>query len=449
MSDEGLISLITSYIENRKQAKLEDFDKEAKKRISALNDAEQIAVTELEIAQQRRELEQKFEIRHWLSDAAIRAKQINLVTHAIKFTHSDAKGSSVFLATTGADSPYLSTATLRHPAIDAVGNAAALDVAKLLQMEHQSGSLIAHLHRGDFSPLAALAESEQQLQQWVSGFLEVFADKHPASHKRAKQLYFPVAENAYHLLSPLFSSSLTHAMHQRLSDARFSEAAKEINTAVKNGKWHPASKISYRNTAVQTMGGTKPQNVSYLNSVRGGRTWLLSCAPPSWKTQPKPPAKHKSIFHEHSEFSFAARVEIAEMREYLLSVQQLSNTVEIRQRRLAHTDKIIDALFNYVAGIQQLAVQPGWSGQADCLLKRSQQLWLDPGRAASDTAFRSEREHGGWQNEIATDFGLWLNRRLQHEKMKFAEVERREWSSLPLFKQRLREFEQLWGESAA
>jgi CRISPR-associated protein Csy1 len=442
MEENNMSQSIVSYIESRKQPKLEAFDREAEKTLAAISESQQRAAVQQQIAQERQKLEKRYEVRNWLSDAASRAGQISLVTHALKFTHSDAKGSSLFQASTHHDAAYLTTASLRNPAIDAVGNAAALDVAKLLQTEYEGGSLIAYLNRNDHSPLAALAESSQQLEQWVSGFMQVLTDQQPSSHKLAKQLYFPVGEGQYHLLSPLFSSSLAQAMHQRIADARFSDTAKEVDAAFKAKKWHSEQRISYPNTALQSIGGTKPQNISYLNSVRGGRTWLLCCAAPNWQTVTKLPARHKSIFHQHSEFSRMARTTAWQMREYLLSVKSLGNTREIRNRRLAFTDEIIDILFNYAAAIQNLGIPAGWSAAQDCLLKRSLQLWLDPRRADHDGDFKFEREGGDWQKEIALDFGVWLNHRLQHDELKVSEVERREWSTAPLFKQRLREFEQ-------
>ncbi|MHC5177534.1 type I-F CRISPR-associated protein Csy1 [Serratia rhizosphaerae] len=448
MSDTGLVSSIVSYINDRKQPKLEAFDKDTEKKLAGLSDALEIAAVRQRAAEQRRELEQRYEVRNWLTDAANRAGQIGLVTHALKFTHSDAKGSSIFAVQEDEDARYLTTATLRQPAIDAVGNAAALDVAKLLQMEHRGDTLIAQLNRGDESALAALAEDEQQLNQWVSGFKQVLINKQPASHALAKQLYFPIGDNQYHLLSPLFSSSLAQALHQRLTQARFSEQAKAISAAVRAGKWHAETRVMYPNLAVQSMGGTKPQNISYLNSTRGGRNWLLNCAAPQWLTQSKPPLKHTSIFYRSSEFSAIARDAVRQLRAYLLSVQPRDSTMEIRQRRAAGVDEVIDMLFSYAAGLQNLEAQAGWSAEAECRLKRSQQLWLDPLRGRVDPDFRAEREAGDWQREIALDFGVWLNRQLEHEQMLFSEVERREWSTAPLFKQRLREFEAEWAEAA-
>jgi CRISPR-associated protein Csy1 len=123
--DEGaLIAALRNYIAGRRQAKLEAFDKAAAKR----SDADSAT-----LAAERRELELRYEPKAWLTDAAKRAGQINLVTHAAKFTHGDSKSSSIFSEAV-AQEGYLSSAAMSGLEPDAVGNAAALDVAKLLQM---------------------------------------------------------------------------------------------------------------------------------------------------------------------------------------------------------------------------------------------------------------------------------------------------------------------------
>ena len=94
MPQQGLASFIVTYIEGRRQPKLEAFDKDAQKKLAAATEAEQ-GVLQQQLAQERRDLEQRYEVRAWLTDAAARG-QISLVTHAAKYTHSDAKGSSVY-----------------------------------------------------------------------------------------------------------------------------------------------------------------------------------------------------------------------------------------------------------------------------------------------------------------------------------------------------------------
>ncbi|MGQ8818910.1 type I-F CRISPR-associated protein Csy1 [Serratia sp. NA_13] len=443
MSNNGFSELIVEYIASRKQPKLEALEKDLAKKLAGLTEAEEIAVARQSALEQRQELEKNYTPRHWLTDAASRAGQISLVTHALKFTHSDAKGSSIFAADSESHATdRLSSASLSQPAIDAVGNAAALDVAKLLQLEYEGESLIACLSRGDSTPLAAFAESPQQLELWVAGFKQVLANKNLSSHTLAKQLYFPVGPDEYHLLSPLFSSSLAQAMHQRISDARFSDTAKECYQAFKATEWYPVPRVIYPKTAVLNMGGTKPQNISYLNSVRGGRVWLLPCSAPEWLTVSKLPLNQNSIFQERKTFSALARDAVWQLKQYLRDVNKSSeNNAEIRQQRGAYVDAVIDILFSYVAGIQNREDWQCWSQREACQLSRAQQLWLDPWRTNEDEGFRFEREGGGWKKEVALDFGVWLNHQLKSEEMKFSEIERREWSTAPLFKRRLREFE--------
>jgi CRISPR-associated protein Csy1 len=443
MADDGLTALIVEYIASRKQPKLEALEKEAAKKLAGLTDPEEIAVAKQTVLEQLQTLEKNYAPRNWLTDAAGRAGQISLVTHALKFTHSDAKGSSVFSVGSSEQTiNTLATNTLSQPAVDAVGNAAALDVAKLLQLEYKGESLIACLSRNDTAPLEKLAENPQQLEQWVAGFKQVLTNKNPSSHSLAKQIYFPVGQGEYHLLSPLFSSSLAQAMHQRISEARFSEASKEIYQACKAGEWHPEPRVIYPKTAALNMGGTKPQNISYLNSVRGGHVWLLPCAAPVWQNQNKPPLNQSSIFQERKAFSAMAKDAVWQLKQYLRSLDPQDKNMEIRQQRAAYVDEIIDILFCYVAGIQNREDWQCWTMKEECQLSRAQQLWLDPWRMKHDKDFQFEREGGDWKKDIALDFGVWLNHQLKTDELKFSEVERREWSTASLFKRRLREFEQ-------
>ena len=455
MPEEGLSLFILKFISERRQPKREALEKEAAKALAAEDSPAAQAAIKNDFAARYAELEQKYEVRNWLSDAARRAGQISLVTHALKFTHGDAKGSSIYKSSANENLAYLSSASLKMPVLDAVGNAASLDIVKLLQTEYQGDSLLASLIRDDTSVLAELAVNETQLAEWVAGFKQVLSSPNPASHKLAKQIYFPVGKGHYHLLSPLFSSSLAHALHQRIVAARFSEEAKEINAAVRAKNWHSQPQVSYLHTAVQSYGGTKPQNISYLNSVRGGKVRLLSCAAPVWQRTEKPPLKHKSIFHLKSEFSYAARECVKNLRRHLLSVYNKDSTSEIRQQREDYVNQIIDVLFNYVAEIHQYEFE-GWSKDEACELKRSQQLWLDPGRGNTDNGFRFEREMGDWKKEVARDFGHWLSQQLSslntagysagqrnsEPMMVMGDTERSYFSTAALFKKRLREMEQ-------
>lgn len=440
MSENGLTSFIASFIAGRGALKLEAFDKDVQKKLAAVDEVKQGELS-IRLAEERQELAQRYEIRRWLTDAAARAGQISLVTHAAKFTHGDSKSSSVLFHTEGSgESCYLSSSTLNQPAIDAVGNAAVLDVAKFLQTECDGDSLVASLQRGDYSALKMFAESEEQLALWIEGFQQALSNKSPSSHKLAKQIYFPTGNGQYHLISPLFPSSLAHALHERIVAARFSDETKAANQARKEGLWHEVPLVYYPNTAVMNIGGTKPQNISYLNSVRGGRVWLLPCSPPQFKHIEKRPIHLKNIFQRHGSFHFLMQNNSYQLKQYLLSVQDVANTVDIRNRRKELVDDIIVQLFAVVEGIQREEWQ-GWTAHEECELKRAQQLWLDPYRCRDDEEFKFEREGGDWKKEVADDFALWLNLQLRAEALNMGITERIEWRTEPLFKKYIREFE--------
>lgn len=449
MDETSLAWFIQNYINERGQAKLDVFDKVAEKKLASLSAPAEYQDVSLSLAEERAEIEARYEINNWLTDAARRAAQVRLVTHAIKFTHSDAKGSSLFYSTAKntASQRYLSTASLTQPDIDTVGNAASLDVARLLQTEHHGDSLIAALQRGDDSALQAFARDEEQCAEWANGFKQVLQNNTLASHQRAKQIYFPVGEQRWHLLSPLFSSSLTHAVRQRIVDARFSDESKETGSALKENRWHAQPRIIFNNTAILNFGGTKPQNVSYLNSVRGGKAYLLSCAAPDWQSSKRLPLRHSSVFHSKSDITYLTKSSVAQLKNYLLKATTRNS--QDRQQVRRYIDTIIDSVFNYAIGLQNDEKIAGWTQQDDCQLKRAYQLWLDPRRALSDESFRREREAEAWKAEIAWDFGYWLNALLKDEKLNVGETERREWQTSPLFKQRMRECEKMLREVLA
>lgn len=437
MPQGKLSAFIAEYIATRRQAKLEVFDKEAAKRRAAN------AADEATLLQERRALEERYIPVNWLTDAALRTSQISLVSHVAKFTHGDSKSSSVYSRVQAAEG-YLNTASLAKPAIDAVGNAAALDVAKLLQTEVEGDSLLACLQRQDYQPLEPFATRPGQLEEWVKGFNQALITREPASHKLAKQIYFPVGES-YHLLSPLFSSSLAHALHQKMVALRFSDEAKAAREAYKNKRAHTQPMVIFPGTAEMHFGGTKPQNISSLNSGRGGRVSLLNAQPPRWKRLDKAPAKLNSVFTLRGEFDREASGALRHLSGLLTRAGDYNNRA-IRQACDQYIDEIIDILFNHAADLQRREWL-GWSRNCSGL-SAHQQLWLDPWRALEDKAFRLERDKDDWQKLVAADFARWLNYRLSRTFQDVGKTELHEWETRPLFRQRLREMESILREGS-
>lgn len=408
--------LVKNYIQARGDLRLEKFDKESEKQEE--QDGGRLLLRAAEAA--------RFDTATWLEDAASRAKQISFVTHPIKYSHSDAKGSSIYETGAKQTWPYLCTTTLQTPRSDVVGNAAALDVAGLLQLEADGENLASQIARGDLTALQPFAKDESQLAQWQQGFQMALADKELRTHTLAKQLYFPVSRDAYHLISPLFSSALAQALYDRVTESRYSDSAKAVRKLKREGKWSGQITVDYLNVAVQTFGGTKPQNISLLNSGRRGQSFLLSCRPPVWRSMAKPPADKKDAFWR--EFSRRSRWVTQAMKNDLLKRADKDGSKSFRDKRKARLNDLIEILLQYAAEIQLMGEQyPGWSAKSQ--LSKAEQLWLDPQRARLDAGFNAEYAAKDWHSEIAAQFASWLNFHLKDEKLVMKDAEYLEWQN--------------------
>jgi CRISPR-associated protein Csy1 len=411
-----LTQAIADYIEQRKQNKLEPLQKALNK---VLEKADEIAIAraKADYAEQAMPIEEKFKPEIWLTDAARRAKQISLATHAAKFTHSDAKASSVLvnnISTT--DNEYLATAKLTDKAIDAVGNAAALDVAKLLKLQVNGDSLIAQLQQNKADALIIFTDKTELIQSWIIGFKLALADEKLSSHTLSKQLYFPLksddGETKYHLLCPLFSSSLAHKLHKKVTGTRFGDS-KEIRDARRANKYHDAIDTSFLNTAIQSFGGSKPQNISQLNSERYGQNYLLNAAPPVFKAQVNPPITQLSIFNR--QFTYKVSNYLRDFKTFLTNLTPEQRNFKIRYQRDHHfTLPIIDQLMIHAANIQRL--EAGWATLPDTeiKLKQAHALWLDVYNP--NHSFQQEREKQDWLTTVATDFASWLIKQLKNNE---------------------------------
>lgn len=369
----------------------------------------------------------------WLADAARRAGQIQAVTHTLKAIHPDAKGSNLYC---------LPSALPQHQLVgshclgddfagDVVGNAAALDVYKLLKLEHDGQPLLSLLLANDVDALAALHGDAEQAQRLAAAFTSITRARDGlASHTHGKQLYWLVGDEPrndahYHLLAPLYASSLAHRIYLGIQADRFGEPAKEARQARRDKQLHPGTIHEYSQLAVQKLGGTKPQNISQLNSERRGDNYLLASLPPSWQQRDvRLPIRTQtgSIFPAFGQRPVVAEL-VRTLRDFLLSgPPQNMHTSNSRDELLT---ELIDELLLYAAELW--AFEPGWSAKPECNLNRAEQLWLDFRRAGQDEVFASEWRRMAWVDEIRERFANWLNARLV-DKLSVGDVEHSYWA---------------------
>ncbi|MBU2551653.1 MAG: type I-F CRISPR-associated protein Csy1 [Proteobacteria bacterium] len=382
----------------------------------------------------RQKLRDAHEPEAWLDSAARRAGQIQQATHAIKYSHPDAKGTS--LNSNG--NPLAGDVVVGSHTIaeslqrDVVGNAAALDVYKFLSIDVGGKTLLSFAVKKNPAFKAALSDDPEKAESWMREFANIAEDKEgQRSHKLAKQLYWPLDDGGYHLLAPLFPTSLFHEVWQTIQDDRSSDEAK----AARKAKWenapHNHGHRDYPDLLVQKHGGSKKQNISQFNIDRDGECYLLASCPPNWVTDPvKPPLRVRSVFDGPlGPFGRRNRVRhlTRALRDFLAGVQDYNN-LGIRQKRAELSGFIRDELLLFAEEIQNLS--SGWSAGVDCQLNPDEQCWLDPGRARDDPAFSETRLKGDWKDGVCKRFGNWLNARLTGKKLPMGENEARAWQSL-------------------
>ena len=361
----------------------------------------------------------------WIADAARRVKQIQLVTHALKYTHPDARGTSLYSeGNPKAGEKLIGTHSLRgHLATDVVGNAAALDVFKFLSLQVDGKPIWQRAVDNDPTLFAALPGDDEEKRSWIDAFATLPQPKGgPTSHKLAKQLYWPLGDGAYHLLQPLFPSSLVQRVWERLRDDRFSEAAQQARQARRDGKPHPHGYRDWPELVVLKFGSTKPQNISQLNTERHGEVWLLPSYPPAWASRGITPPQHvESVFERFGRMR-SVREHLADLGRFLVGVRDWNNR-DIRRGRARRVEAVIDELIQYSGAIRRLP--PGWSAEPDCRLPPSQRFWLDPER--DDPDFQQARAASDWPRQVADSFGAWLNAQLRRYELPVGDAELRTW----------------------
>lgn len=393
------------------------------------------------------------EIRQWLdgnSDKKIQeGKRIIKATHVLKFSHSSS-GSEGLILNEKSNDLLLTTAAFKENTVFDIAhnNGALITISRFLALKLSGKMIIDAILNDDFIFLEGFYKNKEQLEFWVKGFSNLVESREIKTTDKAKQIYFPLITSEtfselslfnYHLVSPLFSSSMAEVIYSKVRATKFSNI-KKINS--KNGdvnKYNSNEFIMLPGIGVQKFGGAQPQNISMLNKSRTfntdpqktwGVTYLLPTQPPTWKNQLKPPVYKKSMFDE-SFFYQNMKEDINYLRDFLLRFKRIDLSTKKPERQkwidrwLAN---IIDEFLFFVGGIQNLP--PGWSAEDDIKLKPAHQYLLDPYRKSE--AFQTERNASDWQAVVCKDFASWLNRRLTGKDKQFTpQLEhRRMWETL-------------------
>ena len=351
------------------------------------------------------ELERKYVPSFWIPDAARRVSQLVFATHISKAIHPDSQGSSLSVDLDSlSNHGFVGSYLLQGQSLnDVVGNAAALDVYGFLSLQYHGVSLLSLLMKNAPEAPYILSDDPSQGKDLALIFSEIVngSKRDLTSHLLSKQVYWmalkdPVSDEDYHLLLPLFESSLVYKVHQAIHEDLYGDKAKAARRARKEKQFSENEIHEYTNLAMRKIGGTKPQNISQLNSARSGVNYLLASCPPSWIDRPAAPIFGKTSFFDHAGQQPEIRSLIMDFRKFLES--DPSPNMDTRMKRDDFVEQIIGKIFIYLEKIYLL--EPEWSSDSRCQLTPEEKFLVDPKGSSSPPL--------DWKGKIIEEFARWM-----------------------------------------
>jgi CRISPR-associated protein Csy1 len=187
-------------------------------------------------------------------------------------------------------------------------------------------------------------------------------------------------------------------LKERINNMRFPDEAKEVREAKRNQRYHENDLSEVYGLSVVGFGGTKPQNISVLNSQNGGTAYLLSSMPPVLNARTIQPPK--TNFFSNTLWVKAYQDDFQKLHALFAGD---TNNIHIRKKRDWLTRSIIYQVSDRLWMIRYL--EAGWS-ESDTYqqLPKYQKIWLD--QFYTDT----REDNADWLDAVKDDLSLWFLR---------------------------------------
>lgn len=386
--------------------------------------------------QKRQALIERFKYENWFEYVVGKLQRLRAATHVAKYSHpSVSKAADLYAIpdTSGKENlvgTHLFDASQLQGDLAAPGGAADLDadIKELLRLQYEGKTVFDGILSQDATLRDALNEDHDKADAIMRGLGCITESLNPRrAHALVKQIYWLVGDESvlndqFLLLAPLHATSLTNKVFHRINESRFGEHAKEARKARRGDKAFIGGYHDYLNLTVQKMGGSNQQNVSQLNSERGGQNYLLASLPPNWKSR-EVYAPMRDVFRAFKGRPDVRRI-VGELKRFLET--DPARNMHTRDLRDDLTAMLVDELMLFTFDIHSLA--PGWTADEKCQLALEEQYWLDPGRAQEDAEFAEARGHSDWHEAVSSRAANWLNRELNDKSsLSFGDAEHHHW----------------------
>ncbi len=347
------------------------------------------------------EANQRYDLNDWIFKA-IKSARPSITTHPSTFTHSDAKSTAISFLGLSSNDGFLKTGNVKiTQEFDVFGNAATdstvWDTYLFLCSKAGDNKLIIDHFKDKTEESKSFIESLSiSYEETRKKFLVLFEE--PSNYKTSqllKQVYFPV-ENDYHLLSLVTASGLLNRIKNQMDYIRYSEDTKNAKQIKKTNQYHDSGYDDLFDITVIAFGGTKPQNISVLNSQNAGRAYLLASTPPK--------LKHRDIRLPNQDF-FKNSLRTSQFRDSFQTLHSLMivpvNNVHLRNGISNTLKYIIDQVLQRAFKIRSTTI--GWSNAEHYQsLPLAQRIWLD------DEHTSKRQNEDEWINQINHHFARWI-----------------------------------------
>lgn len=361
-------------------------------------------------------------------------KYITLATHPCQFSHPYANQDKkyritpiVFFGSYSADGYVRSGNVKSERSIDMYGSASYAPTMKFLALTMSNGkSVLDNIKEGTLEAIELLALYGDYGDMLREEFKVLMQSKNNDAHitsSKIKQVYFPLGENKYHLLSLLTPSALVFELKNRI--ATIKNDAKNKKELIAKGETPSSFKEIY-NLVTLKYGGTQPQNISQLNTENGGISKLLYSAPPTLEDH-KLRLPRKNFFLECLKFKDFKR-QFEEIKKLDTVSPDFKIPLEKQRKRRDRLFKeivltITEKLYAVRENIKEIPNT----------LKHAQQIWLN-----KDKTIRAE-ETDNWEYEILDDMARWITDNLRNRcELELGDAE------FTKIKSMLKNYEDLW-----
>lgn len=330
----------------------------------------------------------------WLEGCVKFIPKCILATHVGKFTNPDVEQVMIFCKLDSSENNgYVYTAGVNVDTDITVSSAAYAAAAGLLLFQMENGApLYVHILQDD--PMVKEVFIKYGIDfEATKNDIKKMCNTQEMDHsdERLRQVYFPISDSRYHLLTIMPASSLLITMKKRIQS---------VNASYK--KSHDKDSTQYGTSCFCIFdyteigyGGANSQNVSIRNAGIGGVGYLLSS---------KPPVLDDSYVQYPRRDFFMELMPFWKFNDWFLrlhkTISAMKSNKYVRNARDNIVDDIIDEVILKSHSLRNREV--GWSDAERCHdLPLVQRIWLD--KKYDDDYHRMD-----WLDIISRRFGMWI-----------------------------------------